>query len=71
MEEYKQIHQQMGDILAQRMRPLTDINKRSKLNTKEDPRRSTEAGKKSIDSIHYEFWRDEVSDKQKKFMPGN
>jgi len=48
------------------MRPLAEIHKRLRLNTKEDPRRSTEDGKKSIDSIHFEFWREEVSDEQKR-----
>jgi len=66
MEEYKCVHQQLGTILEQRMRPLAEIHKRSRLNTKEDPRRSTEDGKKSIDSIHFEFWREEVSDEQKR-----
>jgi len=67
MEEYKWIHQQMGDILAQRMQPLADISKQSKLNTKVDPGRLTDAGKKSIDSLHFEFWRDDVFNEQKHY----
>ncbi len=71
MEEYRRIHQQLGTILTQRMRPLEDICKRSRLNSKEDPRRSSEVAKKSIDSIHFEFWQDEVSDEQKRLYARN
>jgi len=39
---------------------------RSRLNNNEDPRISTEDGKKSIDSIHFKFWHEEVMDKQKR-----
>jgi len=66
MEEYRRIHEQLGTILAQRMRPLEDICKRSCLNAKDNPRRPTEASKKSIDSIHFEFWQEDVSDEQKR-----
>ena len=34
--------------------------------TKEDPRRPTEDGKRNIDSIHFEFWIDDISDEQKR-----
>jgi len=56
MEEFKCVHEQLGTILAQQMHPLAEICEHSKLNAKEDPRRSTENGKKSIDSIHFESW---------------
>jgi len=66
MEEYRRIHEQLGTILVQRMHPLAEIHTQSRLNTKEDPRRSTEEGKKSIDSIHFEFWQADVSDEQRR-----
>jgi len=56
MEEYRFVHEQMGTILAQQMRPLAEICMRSWLNNNENPQISTEDGKKSMDSIHFEFW---------------
>ncbi len=66
LEEYRRLHEQLGDILAQRMQPLADIRQRTRLNVNEDPRRPTHDARKSIDSIHYELWRDSVSDEQKR-----
>jgi len=53
------------------MQPLADICMQLHLNSKEDPWQSTEDNKKSIHSIHFEFWHEEVSDEQKKSMLEN
>jgi len=66
LEEYRRLHAQLGDVLAQRMLPLAEIRQKTRLNVNEDPRRPTEDAKGSIDSIHYELRRDGVSDEQKR-----
>jgi len=65
LQEYRQLHQQLGNVLAQWMQPLAEIQQHTCLNVNEDPRQPTPDSKKSIDSIHYEIWHDDVSNEQK------
>jgi len=60
------LHQQLGNVLAQQMQPLAEIRQCTRLNVNEDPRQPTPKSKKSIDSIHYKIWRDDVSNEQKR-----
>jgi len=47
------------------MWPLAELWQRTHLNVHKDPRQPTQDAKKLLDSIHFEIWHDNVSDKQK------
>jgi len=38
LQEYWQLHEQLGNVLEQRMRPLAEIWQQTHLNVHEDPR---------------------------------
>jgi len=65
LQEYKKLHEQLGNVLAQQMHPLAEIWQHTWLNVNEDPQWPTHNATKSIDSIHYDIWHESVSDKQK------
>jgi len=65
LQEYKRLHEQLGNVLVQQIQPLAEIQQDTKLNVNKDPRQPTHDAKQSINSIHYHIWHDSVSDEQK------